>query len=81
MACAYSNEFVELINKAVVVDVLNKFGVWKSEMETRGLKVNINKTMLMVMGREPAVRPQRGRYPCGVCGKRSWSKLNLVSIL
>ena len=38
-------------------------------METRGLKVSINKTKLMVMGREPAVRPQRGRYPCGVCGK------------
>ena len=24
----------------------------------------------MVMGGEPAVRPQRGRYPCGACGKR-----------
>ena len=23
----------------------------------------------MVMGREPAVRPQRGRYPSGVCDK------------
>ena len=22
-----------------------------------------------MMGIEPAVRPQRGRYPCGVCGK------------
>ena len=22
-----------------------------------------------MLGREPAVRPQRGRYPCGVCGK------------
>ena len=20
-------------------------------------------------GRDPGVRPQRGRYPCGVCGK------------
>ena len=38
-------------------------------METRGLKVNINKTKLMVMGRDPAVKPQKGRYPCGVCGK------------
>ena len=50
-------------------EAVRKFGVWKREMETRGLKVNINKTKLMVMGREPAVRPQRGRYPCGVCGK------------
>ena len=24
---------------------------------------------VMVMGREPAVRPQNGRYPCEVCGK------------
>ena len=31
-------------------------------METRGLKVNINKTKLMVMGSDPAARPQRGRY-------------------
>ena len=28
-------------------------------MENRGLKVNANRTKLMVMGREPAVRPQR----------------------
>ena len=28
---------------------------------------NMNKTKIMVVGREPAVRPQRGRYPCGVC--------------
>ena len=38
-------------------------------MEIRGFKVNINKTKLMVFGREPAVRSQRGRYPSGVCGK------------
>ena len=29
-------------------------------METRGYKVNINKTKLMVMGSDPALRPQRG---------------------
>ena len=42
-------------------EAVRKFGVWKREMETRELKVNKNKTKLMVMGREPAVRPQRGR--------------------
>ena len=50
-------------------EAVRKFGVWKREMETRRLKVNIKKTKLMVMDREPAVRPQRGRYPCGVCSK------------
>ena len=42
-------------------EAVRKFGVWKIEMETRGLKVNLNKTKLMVMGREPAVRIQWGR--------------------
>ena len=46
-----------------------KFGERKRELETRGLRVNINKTKLMVMGREPAVRPLRRRYPSGVCSK------------
>ena len=43
--------------------------MYGKERETKGLKVNINKTKLMVIGREPAVRPQRGSYPCGICGK------------
>ena len=50
-------------------EAVRKFGVWKREIETRGLKVNINKTKLMVMGREPFVKLQRRRYPCGVWGK------------
>ena len=36
-------------------------------METRGLKVNTNKTKEMVMGRVPAIRARRKRCPCGVC--------------
>ena len=50
-------------------EAVTKFGVWKRKIETRGLKVIINKTKLMVMNREPAVRPQRGRCQCGVCSK------------
>ena len=38
-------------------EAVRNFGVWKREMESRGLKVNINKTKLMVMGKEPAVTP------------------------
>ena len=37
----------------------------KLEEET----VSINKTNWMVMGKKPAVRPQRGRYPCGFVAK------------
>ena len=34
---------------------------WK-EWESRGLKVNIDKTKMMVVVREPAARTQRGRH-------------------
>ena len=50
-------------------EAVRKFSLWKREMETRRLKVNMNKTKMMVVGREPIVRPERGRYPCGVCGE------------
>ena len=69
----YANDLV--ITAESEEEAVRKFGVWKREMETRGLKVNINKTKLMVMGREPAVRPQRERYPCGVCSKGAGVKL------
>ena len=39
--------------------VVRKFNEWKRELETRGLKVNMDKRQMMVVGRKPAVRPQR----------------------
>ena len=63
-------------------EAVRKFGVWKREMETWELKVNIKKTKLMVMmGREPAVRLQRGRNFIWCLWQMSWSKLNMVSRL
>ena len=58
----------------------NKLNQNKSEMETRGLKVNINKTKLMEMGREVAVRQARGHAFRGLL-QRCWSKLSMVSML
>ena len=49
--------------------VVRRFNEWKRELETRGVKVNMDKTKMIIVGREPAVRPQRGRYSCGVCGE------------
>ena len=37
--------------------------------ERRGLKVNLEKTMLLVMGGERGEVVQVERYPCGVCGR------------
>ena len=48
--CTYADGLV--ITAESEEEAVRKFGVWKREMETRGLKVNINKTKLMVIGRE-----------------------------
>ena len=37
-------------------------------MERRGLKVNLEKTKMMVTEGEMEYVLQVGRYPCGVCG-------------
>ena len=54
-------------------EAVRKSSVWEREMETRGSKVNINKTKLMVMGTE--------KVPMWGLLQRSWSKLSMVSVL
>ena len=46
-----------------------KFREWKSHMEDRGLKVNIEKTKFMITGDDEAEPVEMGEYPCGVCGR------------
>ena len=49
-------------------EVERKFLEWKRPLETRGMKVNVGKTKLMVTGKKSEVI-RSGRYPCGVCGR------------
>ena len=52
-----------------LADLQRKFDAWKSGMEDKGLRVNVDKTKLMVSG--PNLNPihDSGKYPCGVCGQ------------
>jgi hypothetical protein len=45
------------------------FGEGSQAMEKRGLKVNMDKTKLMITGKKIEENLQVGRYPCGVCGR------------
>jgi len=45
------------------------FEEWKVAMESKGLKVNMEKTKLMVTGKESRHRVQSGRWSCGCCDK------------
>ena len=45
-------------------EVIAKFNRWKGEMEKRGLKINMDKTKLMVTGKKAKEKIQSGRWPC-----------------
>jgi len=46
-------------------DLINRLNEWKDNMENRCMRVNMNKTKVMVSGEwQKAVR-----WPCGVCGR------------
>ena len=50
--------------------------------ECRGLKVNLEKTKLLVMGGERGEVVKVGMYPCGVCSRaRCWSQFHSVHLL
>ena len=38
-------------------------------MESRGIRVNLNKTKVMISGECQQVRQKAVRWPCGVCSK------------
>ena len=50
-------------------EALERFGSWMEAMESKGLKVNIEKTKVLVSGKECETTVQSGDYPCGVCGR------------
>ena len=50
-------------------DLIKRLNEWKDFVENRGMKVNINKTKVMVSGEWQKVTHKEGlRWPCGVCG-------------
>ena len=53
---------------ALSMDELSvKLRTWRSEMEKKGLRVNMGKTKLMVSSSNLDVLKKSGKYPCGVC--------------
>jgi len=42
---------------------------WKDYVENRGMRVNMNKTEIMISGEQQKVTQKAVRWPCGVCGR------------
>ena len=48
-------------------ELLVKVQTWKTEMEKKGLRVNMGKTKIMESGINLDLLKKSGKYPCGVC--------------
>ena len=46
-----------------------KLSVWKAGMESKGLRVNMKKTKVMISGPNLGTLKDSGEHPCGVCRK------------
>ena len=50
-------------------EVERQFHLWRTALERRGLKINIDKTKILVSGKEGLTPLPSGKYPCGVCAR------------
>ena len=49
-------------------DLIKRLNEWKNNMENRGMRVNMNKTKVMISGEQQKVTRKAVRWPYGVCG-------------
>ena len=48
-------------------ELLVKVKTWKTEIEKKGLRLNMGKTKIMESGINLDVLKKSGKYPCGFC--------------
>ena len=50
-------------------DLIKRLNEWKDNVENRGMRVNMNKTKVMISGECQKPMQKAARWPCGVCGR------------
>ena len=50
-------------------ELIKKLNEWKDNVESKGMRVNMNKTKVMISGERQIVRQKDVRWPCVVCSK------------
>ena len=49
-------------------DLIKRLNEWKDNVENRVMRVNMNKTKVMITEEQQKVMQKAVRWPCGVCG-------------
>jgi len=50
-------------------DLIKRVNEWKDNVKNRDMRVNINKTKVMISVERQKVTQKAVRWPCGVCGR------------
>jgi len=50
-------------------ELIKRLNEWKDNVESKGMRVNMNKTKVVISGERQKVRQKDVRWPCGVCSK------------
>ena len=50
-------------------ELIKRLNDWKDNVESKGMRVSMNKTKVMISGERQKVRQKAVRWPCGVCSK------------
>jgi len=50
-------------------ELIKRLNEWKDNTESKGMRVDMNKTKVMISGERQKVRQKAVRWPCGVCSK------------
>ena len=50
-------------------ELIKRLNEWKDNVESKGVRVSMNKTKVMICGERQKVRHKAVRWPCGVCSK------------
>jgi len=66
-------ELLYAVDLAVIAEteeeVIKRLNVWKENVESKGMRVNMNKTKVMISGECQKMRQKVVRWPCGFCSK------------
>ena len=73
----YADDLVVIAEKED--DLIKRLNEWKDSMENRGMRVNMNKTKVMISGECQKQVQKAVRWPCGVC-RRGVSSNSIQSI-
>ena len=63
----YADDLV--LTSETMEGLLVKLKTWRKAMESKGLRVNVTKTKVMISGCSVGKPQEKGKFPCSVCGK------------